>query len=252
MKTDCAAVAVATLILFMLAGCAEESAGDKALADATTSSGVAAPITAAAAPGAVAIRLDPLETTQTDSVLVRGSVDAPTPVVVRASRAGSAPVEQRLDAVAAWEILMPLQIGHNLVEAFTPSGGAANAIAVRLAEATVSAEFASAVPQRPPIEDTVWVDIDAFASAPEYAGKNLPHPPKANVHDVLVTWTAQTGTPVEYSYSESFGFGVESIDGHGALSDWCYDVNGESAPLGITGMEFKPGDVISWHGCFVV
>jgi hypothetical protein len=124
----------------------------------------------------------------------------------------------------------------------------ANVTFVRLASATISAEFASAVPPRAAIEDTFWFDVDAYLSAPQYEAAGIQHPPHANVHDAMVAW----GHEVEYSGPGDFGFGVESIEGHGALSDWCYDINGASASLGITDMQFTPGDVIAWHGCFGV
>lgn len=154
-------------------------------------------------------------------------------------------------AAGDWTFELPLEPGQTPVRIVADDGRATQAIdlvLVRLAPATLSAEFTSALPPRAAIADTIWFDIDALLAAPLHDGKGIPHPPHATVHDALVAWT-QAGRAVEVSYHESFAFGVESIDGHGALSDWCYTVNGENAELGITGQRFEPGDVIHWSGC---
>lgn len=144
---------------------------------------------------------------------------------------------------------------------FTADDGRATAqasvLVVRLASATFEAKYTMAVPPHPATSDLVWYDPDERASAPLYAEKGVPHPDLASVHDLMVTWTRQTGTPIDYSHSASFGFGVERIDGVGApISNgtppyWCYKVNGEGAGLGITLQPVAPGDVVTWEfaGC---
>jgi hypothetical protein len=133
----------------------------------------------------------------------------------------------------------------------------AKATVVRLASATFEAAYTMAVPPHASSSDLVWYDPDEHASASLYAEKGATHPAVASVHDLMVTWTRQTGTPVTYSHSTSFGFGVERIDGVGApLSNgtppyWCYKLNGASASLGITLQPVAPGDIVTWEfaGC---
>lgn len=183
--------------------------------------------------------------TQNESMLLEGTVD-------RAARISAGPLS--VDANGPWSIAVPLEFGQNPVLVIADDGKQTTkqeVVLVRLAPATMTADFTSAVPPRPSLNDTIWLDVDAFLSAPAYAGKTLAHPPHANVHDALVAWV-QAGRAVEFSYNANYGFGLESIEGHGALSEWCYDVNGESASLGITGQEFRPGDTIAWHSCIVV
>ena len=198
------------------------------------------------ASGGPALTVDPPAPTQGDMAMLTGTLDR----AARLSVTGAAP----LDAKAGpWMVHVPLEFGQTPVRVVADDGlatAAQDVVLVRLAPATVRAEFRSAVPPRDPIDVALWVDVDGHLSAPQYEGKGIPHPPHANVHDVMAALAA-AGHPVEFSYHESFAFGVESIDGHGALSDWCYTVNGESASLGITGQEFRPGDVIEWSGCVV-
>ena len=128
---------------------------------------------------------------------------------------------------------------------------------VRLAPVTVEVLYTMAVPPHSASEHSIWVDVDAFASAPQYADKPRPHPGHANVHDALVTWSTQTGIAIEYSYDPSFDFGVVRIDGVGqplsseAPPYWCYKLNGETPDLGITLQPLTPGDVVTWEyaGC---
>ncbi|HUR64658.1 MAG TPA: DUF4430 domain-containing protein [Candidatus Thermoplasmatota archaeon] len=124
---------------------------------------------------------------------------------------------------------------------------------VRLASATFAATYTMAIPPHAASSDLVWYDPDELASKPMYAEKGATHPPKANVHDVMVTWTRQTGVVIDYSYSRSFDFGVEHIDGKGNSLQageppwWCYTLNGQTAGLGISAQEVHPGDVIAWE-----
>jgi hypothetical protein len=144
---------------------------------------------------------------------------------------------------------------------FTADDGSAtrqaNVTVVRFASATFEAKYTMAVPPHAASSDLVWYDPDEHASAPQYAQQGATHPPIASVHDLMVTWTRQTGTPVGYGYSASLGFSVLQIDGVGApLSNgtppyWCYKLNGATANLGITLQPIAPGDVVGWDfaGC---
>jgi hypothetical protein len=133
----------------------------------------------------------------------------------------------------------------------------ANVTLVRLASLVFEAKYTMAVPPHPSSSDPVWYDPDERASATLYAQKGASHPPFANVHDVMVSWTRQTGLPVDYGFSDSLGFSVLKIDGVGApLSSsappyWCYKVDGKSADLGITLEPATPGSTITWEfaGC---
>lgn len=200
------------------------------------------------------LQVDAIDPSPEATARLSGSVGVPAKVSVEARRDGERIFAQSIDADGLWTLdVQGIPFGRSLVVVTADDGATtqrADLMLVRLAPATVAAEFTSAVPQRPAVNDTIWVDVDAFLSAPQYVGQPIEHPPFANVHDVMETWNATR--PIAFSFHPSFGAGVESIDGHGALSDWCYDVNGDSAPLGITGMEFHPGDVIEWHGCALV
>lgn len=196
-------------------------------------------------PSSLGLVVSPLQQTRNESVTLTGSVDGSA----RVSAGG-----QSVDAEGPWALVIALDFGQTALRVIADDGretAVQDVTAVRLAPATLTAEFASAVPPRAALNDTIWLDIDAFLSGPDYVGRNLPHPPHANVHDVLMAWII-SGRTVDFSYSENYGFGLESIEGHGALSEWCYDVNGSSAELGITGQEFRPGDAIAWHSCIGV
>jgi hypothetical protein len=124
---------------------------------------------------------------------------------------------------------------------------------VRLAEATLEVKYTAAVPPHAATSDVVAYDPDAFASASMYEGKDAAHPGIANVHDLMVTWTAQTGTPIVYDYFDGLGFSPSSFDGIGqpvsasAPPYWCFKVNGQSSSFGITLQPVAPGDVVTWE-----
>ncbi|MEA3191180.1 MAG: hypothetical protein QOD77_1762 [Thermoplasmata archaeon] len=218
----------------------------------TAASGTATATPTAAAPlkpatGPLTLTVTAPAPTRSATLVLAGTVDRAVRLTVTNATTADVPA-------GPWSVTVPLDYGQTPLRVLADDGKATavrDVVAVRLASARVQAEFTAAIPQKAPLDDEVWLDIDAFLSAPDYDGKPIAHPPHANVHDVLVAWT-QTGRAVEFSFNDSFGFGVESIDGYGALSDWCYDVNGASAPLGITGMAFQPGDEIAWHGCVLV
>ena len=128
-----------------------------------------------------------------------------------------------------------------------------NVTLVRLASVTIDVVYTASVPPRASSSDTLWMDVDAFPSAPAYAGKPRPHPDFADVHDAMVWWETVTGNTVTYSYDEAFDFGVDKINGAGNALDageppyWGYKVNGSTADKGITLMPIAPGDVITWE-----
>jgi hypothetical protein len=181
-----------------------------------------------------------------------------TPGVQLTVRGGPGAPTLRSDG--AWTYRIEPQYGRTNLTFTADDGHAArqaNVTVVRLASATFEAKYTMAVPPHAASTDLVWYDPDERASAPLYAEKGVPHPPLANVHDLMVTWTRQVGTLVDYGYSSSFGFSVLKIDGTGApLSNgtppyWCYKVNGQTSGLGITLQPVAPGDTVTWEfaGC---
>ncbi|MEA3142754.1 MAG: hypothetical protein QOG31_78 [Thermoplasmata archaeon] len=160
----------------------------------------------------------------------------------------------------AWSYRIEPNYGRTNLTFTADDGTATKQVAVtlvRLASATFEAAYAMAVPPHPASTDLVWYDPDERAAQPLYAEKGATHPALPSVHDLMVTWTRQTGTAVGYGHSASFGFSVLSIDGVGApLSNgtppyWCYKLNGQSAGLGITLQPIAPGDTVTWEfaGC---
>ena len=187
--------------------------------------------------------------TQEDMVMLTGTLDR----AARVSVTGAAPVDAE---AGPWMVHVPLEYGHSNLTVIADDGEATSTqqvVAIRLAQATMEVVYTAAVPPHAATTHTVWYDPGAFASAALYEEAGAEHPPIANVHDVMVTWTQQTGIAVEYGGPGSFGFGVDKIDGVGqpltasAPPYWGYEVNGETAPLGITSMEVHPGDVIRWE-----
>lgn len=187
---------------------------------------------------------------------VNGTAGPGAKVTVRGGP--GAPVVQ---ANGTWSYRLEPSFGRTNLT-FTADDGAATrqaaVLVVRLAAATFEAKYTMAVPPHGSTSDTVWFDPDEQASAPMYAANKTTHPAGATVHDVMVTWTRQTGTHIAYTLSSSFGFGVEAVDGVGApLSNgtppyWCYKLNGDgTSVLGISAQTVKPGDDIAWEfaGC---
>ena len=192
-------------------------------------------------PDPIGVTVDPPVPTQGETATVTGSVNKDALVSIDGGPS------QDVKA-GRWSLVtQALAFGQTATKVVVDDGVhsiVVNVTLVRLAPATLSAQF-PLVPPQAAIQDDIWFDIDAYLSKPLYDAAGVEHPPHPNVHDALVAW----GRAIEYSGPGEFGFGVESIEGQGYFSDWCYSINGESAPLGITDMEFKPGDVIAWHGC---
>lgn len=159
----------------------------------------------------------------------------------------------------SWTAQVPLTYGRTSLFATTSSSAArAEATLVRLAPVTLEVKY-TAQPTHPASNHTVAIDIDARPAAPDYAGKDVGHPDLFTVHDLLVAWSAATGTEVSYQYSNGLGYAPTSFDGVGnplglgstAPPWWCYKVNGTSADLGITLQGVAPGDRVTWEyaGC---
>ena len=161
-----------------------------------------------------------------------------------------------MKSTGAWSFAFPLDFGHSNLTVIADDGQGSvrvDVVAIRLASATMEVVYTAAIPPHAPSTHTVWYDPEAFASAALYEDAGVEHPPIATIHDVMVTWTQQTGIAIEYGGPGSFGFSVNKIDGVGqpltasAPPYWGYEVNGATAPLGITSMEAHPGDAIQWE-----
>lgn len=107
-------------------------------------------------------------------------------------------------------------------------------------------------PPHSDFHDEVSFDMDGEASAAAYEGRDVAHPPHATVHDVMETWSQQTGLVVEYDHGTGFGYAA-IFDGVGQPLDsalppyWCYKINGEFANLGLSLQGVFPGDVVTWE-----
>lgn len=195
------------------------------------------------------VRVEPVEPTQGGSVTLRGEVTRDATVSVRNGPSVAA-------AKGAWTLDVPLPgFGATRVLLVADDGAATQSLElslVRLASATFEAVY-TAYPAHEDTSDLVWYDPSVHASLPMYDGKGTARTDQFSVHDLMAAWTAQTGRPVEYGYSEAFGFSVSKIDGVGQPVDaslppyWCYQVNGESADFGISLMTVAPGDVVTWE-----
>jgi hypothetical protein len=243
--------ALALVVALALAGCSQDGGpgGDSQdLTSSAASSSSEAPLLLDPAP--LGVTVDPPAPTQAETATLTGSVNQ----AARVSIDGGPGTDVE---AGRWTLVsQPLDFGRTPAVVRVEDGVhsvTADVVLVRLAPMTVQVTYTMAVPAHPPSEHTLWMDLDAFSSAPLYEGKARPHPGFANVHDAMATWSAQTGTPVEYSYHESFDFGVNKIDGVGQPLDasappyWGYEVNGETADLGITLQPLAPGDVVSWE-----
>ena len=242
--------ALALVLALALAGCAqgEDPGGTAADLTSSASSSSSAPLLLDPAP--LGVTVDPPAPTQSETATLTGSVNQ----AARVSIDGGPGIDVE---AGRWTLVsQPLDFGRTAAVVRVEDGVhsvTADVLLVRLAPVTVEVTYTMAVPAHAPSEHTLWMDLDAFASAPLYDGKARPHPGFANVHDAMATWSAQTGTPVEYSYHESFDFGVNKIDGVGQPLDasappyWGYKVNGDTADLGITLQPVTPGDVVSWE-----
>lgn len=227
--------------------------GDTVTWTYTTIGGTSSSGSGTGSSSASTIRLEPVPPTQADKATLKGTVDAAASLTVMARRNDAVHFQESVAADGAWSLDVPLEFGHNVIDVFDADGGFANLTVVRLAPMTMEILYTAAVPPHGNSNDEVWFDIDGFASAPEYVGKPRPHPGFPNVHDAMVSWEAQTGNVVEYSYHESFDFGVDRINGAGSTLDsgeppwWTLKVNGATADFGITLMPIAPGDTVTWE-----
>ncbi|MFA5943016.1 MAG: DUF4430 domain-containing protein [Candidatus Thermoplasmatota archaeon] len=247
--------ALVVLLIVALAGCsATPEAPDESATPST------APTSTQSAPIALILTLEQPTPTDADTITLRGTISKPAAISVIGSDGDGGDaiyVSGNTQANETWTVtLQGLRYGHTPVEVFADDGlstALASATVVRMASVTIEVLYTAVVPPRASTTDTIWMDIDAFASAPAYEDKARPHPDFANVHDALVAWEAVTGNVVEYSYDDAFDFGVDKVNGAGNALDageppyWGYKVNGSTADFGISLMPLAPDDVITWE-----
>jgi len=201
---------------------------------------------------ALTLVLDPPQPTKDAAIVLTGTVSRDASVAVRGGPSTQA-------KAGAWSLGVPLPYGHSNLTIVADDGADSSTLtvtAIRLASGTFEAKY-TAYPVHPDTSDVVWYDPDNHTSAPMYAGKAAPRDPGFTVHDFMADWSAQTGTAIEYGYSDSFGYSVSKIDGVGqpltteAPPYWCYKLDGTSADLGISLEPFQPGQVLTWEyaGC---
>jgi hypothetical protein len=204
---------------------------------------------ASADPDPIGVTIDPPAATRTQTAVLTGSVNHPATVSID----GGPSIEAE---AGRWSLGSgPLAYGQNPARVRIEDGVHSvvrDVVFVRLSQATLEAVF-TASPDHDTISSEVWYDPSHLASAAMYEGSDVERATTYTVHDLMVDWTAQTGTVVEYGGPGAFGFSVESIDGIGQPLDsslppyWCYTVNGESASLGISLQTVAPGDVVTWE-----
>ncbi len=156
-----------------------------------------------------------------------------------------------------WSLTIKVTPGHTNVTVYhevSDTFDYEDIVITRLVQGTVQVDFRG-VPGHVNRDDTVWIDVDAHASQSYYDDQPVAHPDYANVHDLMVTWTNVAEIPVVYKPDKNLGQQLMQIDGVGdptvnSGAFWCYELNGASATLGITGQEFHAGDVVHWAlGC---
>lgn len=208
---------------------------------------------AATDPDPIGVTVDPPAPTQGETATVTGSVNHDA----RVSLDGGPSIEAK---AGRWTLTShPLAYGQTQATVRVDDGVHSVAVPVtftRLASATFEARF-TAYPLHEDLTDLLWYDPSGLASAPMYEGKAAPRAPTFTVHDFMQVWSSQKTRAVTYSYSDSFGYGVEAIDGVGQPLDssappyWCYKLDGESADLGISLQPLAPGSVVTWEyaGC---
>jgi len=222
---------------------------------ATSATGSSTPSTTSTSGTVLSLTAPAQVETRGTHLQVNGTV---TPGALLAVRGGAgSPV---VAADGTWTYALDPAFGETHL-VFTADDGhgalSVNVTAIRLASAQFDVKYTAAVPPHAASSDTVWYDPDEQASKSMYLANGTTHPAGATVHDLMVTWTRQTGTHIAYSYSASLGFGVSFIDGVGqpltaeAPPYWCYKLNGASASLGISTQTFAPGDDVTWEfaGC---
>lgn len=250
--------AIAPFLLVLLSGCLfeespaatlpEDDGAAAALANATTTHG----------PLPVLLAVDAPQPTQNETVTLTGTIDQPARLLVTSAVDGVATELARVDVAqdGAWSLAVPVAGGRTNLTVTAETGAEtaqATVLAVRLLSATLEVLFTAAVPPHPDVADLVWYDPDGHASAPAYEGTTMAHPPHANVHDLMVSWSTATGKEIVYSYFDGLGFSPDEIDGVGqpltstAPPYWCYTVNGATADFGISLQELNAGDVVTWE-----
>jgi len=186
-------------------------------------------------------------------VVIEGNVSEPALITIQQESMESR-YSNSLQADAQWEFTIQLEPGENNISVTADTGAAQATEAmqiVRMVNATIVLQF-NGYPDREDRTETVTYNPSEFASAPRYENVNTTHPDYPTIHDLLVTWERKASTDIEFSHSSSFGFGVSRIDGAGNPLDsgappwWCYSVNGEAAPFGISMMPVVAEDVVLW------
>lgn len=92
-------------------------------------------------------------------------------------------------------------------------------------------------------------DPESRPAAPAYTG-GFAHPDGFTAHDLLVTWSQQTGETFNVTYSDAYGHSLEAIAGTAAWSGetggwfWRLDVNGVASQVGISGAPVADGDTV--------
>lgn len=203
----------------------------------------------------VDFHVDPVAPTTEATAHIAGIVQGQVHLSVLAQRGGTVFFETTVDIEGAWSLnLTGLPYGHSEVRLFADSGhGVArmNLTIVRLTSIPFEVVYAS-YPLHSDSRDEVAFDLDGMASAPAYEGRDVAHPPHATVHDLMTTWSHQTGLVVDYDYGAGFGYAAIRFDGVGQPLDsaappyWCYKVNGDYAKLGLSLQEVVPGDTVTW------
>ncbi|MGB1698218.1 MAG: DUF4430 domain-containing protein [Thermoplasmatota archaeon] len=234
-------IALATVSLLLLTGCAEpEAPQDQSTSESTQSSN---PPTAN---GFTWNASWPQEVDAAEATL-RVQVSAPVLVSVQQQDVVLFSAEGQ-----GFSIPLSLAYGANAFQLRLDDGTTTESDEVlihRLAHGTLSVSYGGYPGQADHTDDLLF-DM-SYQSAPAYEGQDVAHPGYTTVHDFMVAWEAETGHVVEYAYSNSLGYSVSTINGIGsplsaAPPYWLYTVNGESPDLGISGQAFQPGDVIAW------
>lgn len=195
---------------------------------------------------ALLLHVDPVGTTRNETTRIVGTVNQPSRVSIGA---------MNQESNGAWSFELPVEPGRTELTIVADTGTQTQSetlLVVREISGTLEVRFNR--PDKTDRADIVWFDPDALASAPDYVGRDMAHPPYATVHDVMTVWSQQTGVVVKYGYSNGLGFSVQQIDGVGvplevpsaSNSYWCYDYNGALADKGVSLQDFHAGDVVTW------
>lgn len=211
-------------------------------------------------PGGLEVTIAAPAASKVPTVVVHGTVKGTARVGLAVTHAGRTPVAVAADVVAGrWSARVTLTPGTYDVSATADSGTAtakAHVALTVLANATMQVKY-TAYPLHASSSDVVFYDPDQRASGPMYNGTDVQHPDAATVHDLMVTWTDQTGIAIDYDYFAGLGYSPSKFDGIGqpvsaaAPPYWCYKLNGKTSDFGISLQPVAPGDVVLWEyaGC---